>query len=56
MAFTIYSIACVIFILIGLAMLWPINAASRRIKSRMHQLQHDPSIASSGTAHEREQP
>ena len=38
MAFTIYSVACVTFILVCLAMLWPIHVARRRVTTQIREL------------------
>jgi hypothetical protein len=41
MTLTVYSIACLTFILACLAMLWPINAASRGVAVEIRQLKRE---------------
>jgi uncharacterized membrane protein YqjE len=41
MAFTVYAVACVPFVLACLAMLWRTSAASRTVESEIAQLRRE---------------
>lgn len=44
MALTLYSAACVTFILVCFAMLWPLRAALRAVNGEIRQLQHETDL------------